>query len=230
MTEQAGTPEVTPAGEKPDDSKVEVSAQFKDEALRVWKPAAEKVNQLEKELQERDERLKRLEQLAYGGGAKATDPSAEAYAQAVQQAEFDPVARLTVENTKKAMVAQAEAWLGNELLSVPESKRKQVAGLIRNAGYQMGAQDALNLVTDPETKTLAEQLAELKKENDRLKNAKPNGTSPSAAMPASASADDGKVQDSIKMSEYVAILQAGGDRARELKQAVGSNKTKLIRE
>lgn len=230
MTDPAGTPESTDKGEKPDDSKVEVSAQFKDEALRVWKPAAEKVNQLEKELADKNERLSRLEQLAYSGGQKATDPAAEAYAQAMEQAKFDPVAQLAVDSANRAVRNEMELWLANELLSVPDSKKKQVAGLIRNAGYRMGADQALTLVTDPETKTLAEKLADAQKELDRLRNTKPNGTSPASTVPSLAGDDDGKTPESIKLSEYTEVLKQGGPRARALMQAVGTNKTKLIRE
>ena len=117
-----------------------------------------------------------------------------------------------------------------QLMYVPQNKRDKVANIVRTAGYQMGINDALNLVTDPETKTLAQQLAELKNENERLRSAKSNGISPSAAVPSSSNADDGRTKQTIPFTEYAAILKQGGPRASELMQAVGNGTTKLVRE
>lgn len=243
----AGTPEQTPAAtpsgatpaETPEVSEqVTVSKQFKEDALK-WKGAAEEKNRLKDELAAERAKSEQLARLAYGGGQQATDPAAEAYNQALAQAEFDPVARLTVLNTQRTVKAEAESWLARQLLDVPASKREQVEELIRGQGYRIGADRALEMLTDPDSKAFAQQMADLKAENERLKNAKPNGVSPASATPANASADDGRTQETIKMSEYNSALlrasaedatEADKDRARALKVAVGGNRTRLERD
>jgi hypothetical protein len=233
---QAGTPDPTqgvsenaanPAEQAPEGS--ERDAQKWKEAL-VWKQKAEEYNKVAEELAAERARAQELERIAYGGGRQATDPRAELVLKLKEQAQFDPASEAALYAMREVETTKAELWLANGLLSIPEAKREQVAYLVRNAGYQMSPQQALSVVTDPEAKTLAEKLKELTLENERLKGARPNGVSPAAATPASASADDGRARETIKMSEYVAILQRGGDEARALKQAVGSNKTKLVRE
>jgi len=201
------------------------------EALK-WKQKAEDYNRLEQQSREREARIQQLEQLAYGGGRQATDPYAEALAQAVEAAKYDPVAQVAVSAERRAVTAEAERWLADELLNydVPKAKQEQVKYLVRNAGFQMGVQQALSLVTDPESRTLAQQLANTQAELERLKGAKPNGTSPGFAAPSSASADDGRPKETIPFAEYAARLRQGGDAARELMQAVATGKTKLSRE
>jgi hypothetical protein len=231
-TQKGGTPEPV----KDDSGQVTVSAQFKKEALENWKPAAEERNQLKKELEQAQQQLARL---AYAG-QQATDPDAEAYKQALVQAEYDPVARLAVISANKAVKAEAEQWLTDELDNLGDSlttaKRKQVAALIRANNYQLSGDRALKLVTDPDSKTLAERLAEKEAELDRLKNARPNGVSPASVTPANGNADEGRIPESIKKSDYLAALQRAQapdateqdkKTARALKQAIGGNKTKL---
>lgn len=223
MTEPAGTPEVT-SGEKPEVSeKVEVSKQFKDEAL-VWKGKAEQFNQLERKTQEQDTELERLRRLAYSGGQAATDPTADIIAQLREQAQFDPVARGTLMNMEMTARAQAEAWLSQQLLNVPENKRSQVAGLIRNSNYQMSKDDAMNLVTDPDTKNREQKMAELEEENKRLKNTRPNGVSPSSITPANSGLD---MSDAMPYSEYSAVMKQGGPAAMALRQKVDTKQVRL---
>lgn len=231
---QSGTPDNTPVdtnnggtvGATQDGSGND--AQKWQEALK-WKQKAEEFNRLERELQERNAQIEQLSRLAYGGGQAATDPTAELMAKLQEQATFDPVAQATLLNMQETAMVKAEAWLTGQLAYIPASKRDKVASIVRNAGYQIGVSDALNMVTDPDTKTLAQQLAELKAENERLRVAKTNGVSPSSVAPASASADDSK-RETIPFSEYAAVLKQGGQRAQELMQAVGSGRTKLVRE
>ncbi len=247
MTEAAGTPTPTPddtTGGTPDKGKddsgqVTVSAQFKKEALENWKPAAERANQLERQLQESQAQLAELARRAYGGQA-ATDPRVELIAKLQEQAQYDPVAQATLMNMQDQAVTKADSWLANAMLEaeVPKAKQRAVAALVKANGYQMTVQDALNQVSDPEAKSLAEQLAEKTKELDRLKNAKPNGSSPAAAISANVDADEGR-QESIKRAEYVAVLRravAPGateeevERARALKRSVGEGKRRLVEE
>src|SRR6185436_8346195 len=162
MTEApAGTP--TPPSEnsqkaentqapKDDSKQVAVSEQFKKEALENWKPAAEKVNKLESDLQAANARIEQLARLAYGGGQAATDPRAELIAKLQEQAQYDPVAQATLMNMQDNVVTKAEKWLSDQMLEneVPKTKRDGVSALIRAAGYQMSVQDALSRVTDPD--------------------------------------------------------------------------------
>lgn len=237
---QAGTP--TPA---PDDRPAGTPVAATDDSglnaqqqkeYMTLKQKAEDYNRLEAALREKNQQLEVLARRAYGGGQEATDPRVTLVEQLREQAQFDPVAQAALLNMEDAALARAEVWLGNELLKVPENKREGVADYIRTKGYQVGASYALNVLTDPDTKTLSQQLADTKAELDRLKGHKPNGTSPGFAAPASASADDGKVQETIKRAEYQDILATGSakgaseaekDRARAIMRAVGSNRTKF---
>jgi len=199
------------------------------EALK-WKQKAEEFNKLEEKAKSMEQRLAEYEQaLAARGAGQATDPTAEMIAKLREQAPYDPASQAALLNLEMTAKAQAEAWLAGQLVSVPDKKRDKVAALVRNSMYQMSVQDALSLVTDPESMTLQERLAEAEKELERLRGSKPHGSSPAATVPATGSADDdGGFLKEIKKSEYVAKLREGGPAARALMEAVGSNKTKLI--
>ena len=230
---QAGTTPTTPDGSTAgtpgtsgNDS--ELNAQQKSEWMAL-KQKAEQFNRMEQDLAASQARAQELERIAYGGGARqATDPRAALVAQAQEQSSYDPVAQLSVQNARENMEIKAELWLANEIQNVPAAKRDQVRALVRNAGYQMSTDYALNLVTDHESKSMAEQLAAAQTEINRLKGARPNGVSPASALPATVSADDGRIRETIKKSDYIAALKQGGDAARALMQAVGSNATRLI--
>ena len=230
---QAGTPPVTnpenrEAGQGSTGDGSGLNAQQQKEFM-VLKQKAEEFNRLAEEKRTLEARLAEVERLAYSRGAgQATDPTAEMVAALREQSAYDPVAKATLMNMEMTARAQAEAWLAGQLSSVPESKRERVAGLVRNSGYQMGVSDALGMVTDPDAKSLAERLEEAEKEIARFKSARPNGTSPAAAMPATASADDSGSPTEMKRSEYVAALKAGGQRAHDLMKAAGENRLKLV--
>ena len=233
----AGTPQTDPA-QSPAQSaqaagegseQVTVSKQFKEEALK-WKQKAEDFNALAAQAEADRQRLAQLERLAYGGGRQATDPRAERIAKLAEQAQYDEAAWAGLEALREAEVAKAELWLVGATEKVPEAKREQVRALIRSQGYQMSPEAALSMVSDPESKTLAQQLADMKAELERVKTARPNGVSPAAVTPATASAgDDPSSGEPIKYEDYIAALQRGDDRARELNAAVGSGKRKLVR-
>lgn len=223
MTENTETPEGQAKPENPGDSdKVTVSAQFKEEALK-WKGKAEDYNRLKEERDVLEAKSRELERLAYSGKA-ATDPAEERIARLREQAPFDPVAAATLDLMAENAINRAELWLSNELQNVPPAKRNQVAMLVRNAQYQMNGQDALKLVTDPDTKTLEQQLSDAKAEIDRMKGSKQNGVSPGATIPSPV--DTGS--DSIKRSDYLAILRAGGDKAVALMKSVDVGKVKMV--
>lgn len=239
-TVQAGTPTPTP-DDRPagtpvapkDDSGL--NAQQQKEYLTL-KQKAEDYNKLEAALREKDAQIQELARRAYGGGQAATDPRAELVQQLREQASYDPVAQATLLNMEDAAIARAEAWLAQRMTNVPDAKRAQVADYIRTKGYQVDETYAMKMLADPEAQTLAQRLAETQAELDRLKGAKPNGTSAAFAPSATTSADDGRVQETIKRADYQAILARGGangasdedrEAARALMRAVGSNKTKF---
>ena len=230
---QAGTPAVAPDGSgnagtpvAPSGDGSGLNAQQQKEYLTL-KQKAEDYNRLQREAEELRARVAMAEQMA-SMGPRATDPMTELRSTLQAQAEYDPASKAALMAMAQNERLAAELWLSNALHGVPEGKKAQVAGLIRNSGYQMSVENALSLVTDPETMTLNERLAEAQKEIERLKAAKPNGVSPASTVPASADAGESGVRSEIKRSEYIATLKAGGDKARALMQAVGSNRTKLV--
>lgn len=241
MADVAGTPETKPAvsdAQKPETVKDDsgLNEQQKKEWMTL-KQKAEQFNKLEADLQAERAKNEQLARIAYGG-QQATDPRIARLQQLQEQAQFDPVAAEVLDTKREVLQIGAEKWLSDQLLEneVPKAKRESVSALIRAAGYQMSVSDALNRVTDPETKTLAEQLASLQEELNRVKNAKPNGTSPASVTPATASADEGSNRPKVPASEYVNTLrrasqpdatEAERQAALELKKAVGSGKTRL---
>ena len=242
MADVAGTPEAKPTESQaaPTPVPAKDDSGLNEQQKKEWmtlKQKAEDFNKLKAELEAERAKSEQLSRLAYGG-QQATDPRVARIAQLQEQAQYDPVAAEVLETKREVLQIGAEKWLSDQLLEaeVPKAKRESVSALIRAAGYMMSVQDALSRVTDPETKTLADQLAALQQENERLKNAKPNGASPASVVPATASADDGAPQETIDRSEYVEVLKAAGApnatdaqkaRARTLMQAVGSNKTRF---
>lgn len=220
-TQQGGTPA---AGAK-DGSE---DAQKWKEALK-WKEKAEGYNELAKELEATKQQLGQVYATLNAGNNRATDPVAELRSTLSAQAEYDPASKAALLALRQNEYLAAENWLARELLKVPQGKQAQVEAIIRNAGYQMSAEQALTLVTDPETKTLQERLAEAEQTIERMKGAKPNGSSPAATVPATASAsDDGSIRPEMKRSEYLAAIRKGGAGAMELMEAVGSNRTRLV--
>lgn len=233
---QAGTSAAKPGEEQQqaqnpaqpaDDSGL--NAQQKKEWMTL-KQKAEDFNRLAEEKKMLEARVQQMERMGVGQGrGQATDPEADDIAALREQAAYDPMARELLRTKTDAALARAEAWLSDATASVQESKRDKVKAMIRNSGFQMSVAEATSFVTDPETKTLAESLEEARKEIDRLKNAKPHGTSPASALPATANADEGGgPAKEIKRSEYVAALRQGGQHAHDLMQAVSENRTKLI--
>ena len=245
MADVAGTPTPEPGAstaQNPEPTKDDsgLNEQQKKEWMTL-KQKAEQFNKLEAELAAERAKTEQLARMAYGG-QQATDPRIQRIAQLQEQAQFgDVVAAEVLETKREVLQIGAEKWLSDQMLEneVPKSKRESVAALIRANGYQMSVSDALNRVTDPDTKTLADQLSELRQENERLKNAKPNGVSPASVTPANVSADEGANPTTMKQSDYLAVLNRAHSpnaneqdvaKARALMQAAGSNKLKLERD
>ncbi len=231
---QAGTPAITPENSNAGQGSGAadgsgLNAQQQKEYMTL-KQKAEEFNKVKAERDTLEQRLAQMEAFVSRGAGQATDPTTELVHQLREQAQYDPVAKGTLMNMDMIVKAQAEAWLAGQLLSVPEAKRERAAAIIRNANYQKDASDALEMLTDPEAKSLAERLQEAENELARLKNAKPNGSSPASAVPSTASADDDGGVKEVKRSEYLATLRAGGQRAHDLMKAVGENRTKLIKD
>ena len=230
---QAGTPAAEPENsqetgqaEAASDGSGQNAQQQKE--LMVWKQKAEEFNRVKQERDALEARLAQMERLAVSQGAnQATDPEADEIAALRELASVDPVARATLRNKQEIWTARAEAWLAGQLLAVPEAKRSQVAALIRNANYQASVEEALAVVTDPESAVSKTRIAELEAENKRLKEraVQPHGVSPATTQPAS----DAKVSsvENMPWSEASAILKAGGDRARELRDKMDTRKVKI---
>ena len=221
MSDPTGTPETNPASVNatatPSNGQ-DGSEQKWQEALK-WKEKAEAYNKLEAEKRAMEQRVQQLEQVAYSGGVQAaTDPTADLVNQLQEQATYDPAARAALLAMQESAKARAEQWLIGELLAVPENKRAQVAALVRSQGYQIAVNDALNLVTDPDSAAYQRRLAELQAENERLKQRGqlPNGASPTSAYPAS---DAGSPKgETMPWSEMQFALKRGGEAAREMRR------------
>lgn len=217
----AGTPE--PVGEGSG-----LNAQQQSEWLAL-KVKAEQVNEATRKVAEKDAEIARLTALAYGRGAQATDPDAETIQTLKEQEAFDPQSRGVLMGLRSAARAEAEAFLATNLTFVPEGKREKVRDLIRATGYKASVQQALESLDDPAMREKETKIASLEAEVNRLKKQTTPEVqrSPAATPPADADAGAGESLKDIPRSEYIAILNAGGQRATELMKAVASNKTKL---
>jgi len=248
MADQAGTPTPEPgvsAAQNPEP--VKDDSALNDQQKKEWmtlKQKAEQFNKLEAELAAERAKTEQLARLAYGG-QQATDPRIQRIAQLQEQAQFGDVVAAEVLETKREVIQLgAEKWLSDQLRlhEVPRGKQDSVSDLVRaswSTGNAMSIPDALSRVTDPDTKSLSEQLAALQQENERLKNAKPNGVSPASVTPANVSADEGNDTTPIKLSDYTAALtkarsssatDADRERAAALMKAVGGGKKQLERD
>ena len=217
-----------PAGQdKPQADDSGLNAQQKKEYMTL-KQKAEDYNKLERRAAEAEARLAQMERLAVSQGAQATDPMADDIAALREAAAYDPAARITLKNLEMTARAQAEMGLIDSTAHLPASKREQVRALIRNSVYQMDADTALSLVTDPDTKTKDQRLEELEAENKRLKEraTKPSGVSPSTTQPASDASASTDVEN-MPWSEAQAILRDGGSRAKVLRDKMDSRGVKI---
>lgn len=228
-TQATPTPENSNAGQGGAADGSGLNAQQQKEWMTL-KQKAEEFNRVAEEKKALELRLAQMEQLVSRGNVQATDPQADLVNRLREQAQYDDVAKATLLNMEMTARAQAEAWLAQQLVSVPEVKRERVAGLVRSSNYQMGVDTALNMVTDPEVKSYEERLREAEETITRLKGAKHNGSSPSATTPATASADESGSQSEMKRSDYIAALKNGAPNAKELMRAAGSGKLKLVDE
>lgn len=227
---QAGTPAVAPenseAGQAQAADGSGLNAQQQKEYMTL-KQKAEDYNKLEAKAKEMEARLAQMERLAVSQGREqATDPVADDIAALREQAAYDPVARATLRSMREAAEAKAEAWLSRQVADVPVAKRAQVEELIRAYGYQINAQDALKLVTDPDSSTSQSRIAELEAENARLKEraAQPHGVSPAAVTPATTSGATTK--ETMPWSEMSATLKRGGAAAAALREKMDSGAVK----
>jgi hypothetical protein len=229
---QTGTPPVispenSQAGQADAGDGSGLNAQQQKEYMTL-KQKAEEFNKLAEEKKALEAQLYAERAANSRGAGQATDPRAELLAKLREAAPYDPASAAGLLSLEQAAINEAETWLMDAVSSIPEPKRGLVKGLIRSSQYQMPVDRALSLVTDPETKTYAEKLEDAQREIARLKNATKNGSSPASTVSAVSSADDVGTVKEIKRSEYIATLKAGGDDARALMQAVGSNRTKLV--
>lgn len=227
---QAGTPAAEPESSPKTETQATPTAdgsgddaQKWQEALK-WKQKAEEFNKLEAEKKSLEARLAQMERLAVGQGAgQATDPLTEDLNALREQAAYDPVARATLRTMEIAARAQAESWLAREVAGVPAAKREQVEQLIRAHGYQIGASQALSMVTDPEAAPLASRLKELEAENAKLKEraAQPHGVSP-ATTPLAAGASASQAKESIPWTDAIRVFKQGGPAAKALRDKMDS--------
>ena len=221
----AAAPEVTPAGggtpaaaPEGSEGQVTVSAQFKKEALESWKPKAEQFNKVEAENRALAAKLEEMQRIAYGGGLRqATDPEAEMIAQLQEQAAYDPTAKAALFALKKATIAEVELDLSEATAELPRQKRELVRQIIRNAKYQMGVDQALSLVSDPDTEDAKAKLAQAQAEIEQLKARPPlaNAASPAAATPTGDAKVAGK--ETVPWSTIRATLKGGGEAARKMR-------------
>jgi hypothetical protein len=203
---EAGTPQAEPpvsesagtGGQAADGS--EQTGKPVDPALAMaWKAKAERVNDVERRLVEAEAKLAAAQQVQYAQQAQA-DPQAQIIQQLRERAQYgdtDAIAQLSIWTLTATQ--QAENMLTKELVrrQVPADLWDTVEGLVRQSGYRMSVEQAVQLARGREVPDLAKQLeAERKRreELERVLNARtvgnPPGGNAAATPPAAMSADD----------------------------------------
>jgi hypothetical protein len=226
----AAAPENRPVTETPDPATPdggELNATQKQEFF-VLKKKAEEFNKLADENRALGARLQQMERLAVGQGAgQATDPEAAEIAALMEQATYDPAIKHLLKLKQESILDRAELWLAKQMAPVPEAKREQVETIIRAYGYQIGAKEALRIVSDPEAETVKQRLAQLEDENKKLKErgTQSHGTSPATTTPATTS--EALDVENMPWSEAQSILRVGGDRAKALRDKMDTRKVKI---
>lgn len=228
--EKAGTPPTEPVvsesagttGQAGDDSERQVKPV--DPALAMeWKSKAERVNEVERRLAEAEARLAAAQQAQYAQQAQA-DPMAQMVQQLRERAQYgDTDAASQLATMTLVATQQAENQLTKEMYKrgVPSDLWDTVEGLVRQSGYRMGVDAAIQLARGREVPDLAKQLEAERKRREELERVLQQRTvgnstpgNPATTTPAAMSASD---VPEMTPEEYVAALARGGPEAIALR-------------
>lgn len=189
--------------------------------LAAWKSKAEQGNaaiRRAEELQARLDALERERQQQY------QNPMAQTVQQLAERAQYgdvDAAAMLSVMQVSAAQ--QAESNLLDEMVQadVPKKHWNTVKQLVRQSGYRMGVQQAVQLAQGVEAPALNEQLRQKDEELARLRAQLDGRTvgngQPKVSMstPAAPVGDAGVTE--MNADEYNAIIRRGGPEALALR-------------
>lgn len=230
---QAGTPETEPvvsesagsAEAVQDGSETAKGLPNVDPALAAeWKSKAERVNKVEEEAAALRAQLQSIQQQAQ----LQNDPLAAMAADLQQRAPYDPDARAQLGILMFQVQQQAENRLVEEmhLLGVPREAWAQVKGMVQTSNYRMPVAQALAAVVPPKDTAMEKRLAEMQAELERLKKgSRPNPASGAASTTPAASTVT--QDDTMPVSQYNALLRAGGAAALDAKRRKDAGSLKI---
>ena len=195
-----------------------------DPALAMaWKAKAERVNDVERRLAEAEARLAAAQQAQYAQQAQA-DPMAQMVQQLRERAAYgDTDAQSQLALMTMTATQQAENLLTKEMIKrgVPSDLWDTVEGLVRQSGYRMGVDAAVQLARGREVPDLAKQLEAERKRREELERVLQQRTvgnstpgNPATTTPAAMSASD---VPEMTAEEYAAALARGGPEAQALR-------------
>ena len=225
---EAGTPQATPTGSESAGTVGQVGADGSestgkpvDPALAMaWKAKAEKFNDVEGENRDLRARLAAAQQYQYG--QVQPNPMAEMVTELQQNAQFDVNARASLATLTLQATQAAENKLTREMVRhrVPEQSWDIVEGLVRQSGYQMPVEAAIQLARGREVPDLAKQLAAERERSAALQKAldgrtvgggaSPNGN-PATTTPAAVGGEESPL---VTMEEYQKLPKELRDKAR----------------
>lgn len=232
-TNEAGTPptvapdsENAGTGAKAVDGSESAAKPIDAGLLEAWKPKVEGYNQAVAERDAAKQRIADLEARLYQTQAPV-NPMAQTIAQLQEEASWNPSAAASLQVLGIAAAQQAENGLLNEAVrsDVPKKYWDGAMQLVRQSGYRMSFGQAAQLAQGVEAPVLHEQLSAKDEEIRRLREALDGKTvgSNGAARPVSLATSPAPVGDSgpveMDANEYNAIIRAGGQRAKDLRDS-----------
>lgn len=226
-TQGGGTPGAGSDGSEPSGKPVDAALAL------VWKEKAERVNAAEERVRLLEQRLDEAQRQSYGQAAP--DPQVQALAELRQRASYDPDAARELGLWQVQAQNLAETRLTQALYTedVPRAIAGRVADMVRQSGYQMSVQQAVQMLAPPENPEVASKLKSMQEENEKLRAQLASQSTRPSAGPAWAGGSGGgavpHAGPTITSSEYAATLAAGGKRAADLRADMAANKVRLVR-
>ena len=204
------------SGAKPIDAGLQRSWELKTEV--------ERVNRLEAENNARAQRIADLEARLYQTQAPV-NPMAQTIAQLQEEAAWNPSAAATLSALGVVATQQAENGLTKAMVrsKVPDALWDDVENLVRQSGYRISVQEAVQRAQGKEVPVLHEQLSAKDEEIRRLREALDGKTvgSNGAARPVSLATSPAPVgvsgAEEMDADEYAAIMRRGGPDALALR-------------
>ena len=182
--------------------------------LKSWKEKAEEANTTKRTLAEREDELATLRARVSAASAP-TDPMAAWVADMQERSQYDPGARDALNVLQISAEQKLESALTKEMVknAVTPAEWDAVERMVKESGYRISVAEARKRARGLNADEQEAELAKLRDENKRMKEALEGGGKGPAAVSGAAStpaaAVSGERATTIAKSQYNAILTRG---------------------